>query len=332
MEKCAVVVPSWNGLDELKNSIPSLLSLTGKPKIIVVENGSVDGSADYLAKTHPEVDVVQLLSNRGFAGGVNAGIEHAREQGFTFVALFNNDAVADPDWLTLLHGYIVKHPDVGIATGSFLGHDGKTIDSTGDMYTIWGLPYPRGRGDSVASLPEEPEMIFAATGGASLFRMKMLDQIGLFDEDFFAYYEDVDLGFRAQLAGWKVALVPDARAYHEQGTTSSKIKGFTTYQTLKNLPFLAIKNVPIGLLWMVLPRLCIADMLFTLRALSRGHIGPVLKAYAMRFWLTPKMLAKRHRIQRTRKLTTPEVEMLIDHELPPNARMLRKFLGARSQS
>jgi GT2 family glycosyltransferase len=200
------------------------------------------------------------------------------------------------------------------------------------MYTIWGLPYPRGRDGAVESLPTKPELIFAGTGGASLFRMKMLDEIGLFDEDFFAYYEDVDLGFRAQLAGWKVALVPAARAYHKQGATSNKIKGFTTYQTLKNLPLLALKNVPFGLLWKVWPRLMLAHGLFTLRALSRGHVGPALKANLMWIGLIPKILKKRHVIQKTRKLTTPEVEKLLDHNLPPNAAFLRRLFGTGRQS
>lgn len=322
--KVAVVVPNWNGADSLATCLDSLLTQSQKSKIIVVDNGSVDGSLDILEK-YPDVEVIQHPENRGFAGGVNAGFERAMETGYDYVAAFNNDATADKDWLKHLVEELEKHRKVGIATCKFLGADGSYLDSTGDYYTVWGLPYPRGRDETDVNKYDEQRDVFAASGGASLYRVNMLREVGLFDKDFFAYYEDVDLSFRAQLAGWKVRYVPEARAYHQIGATSGKIKGFTTYQTLKNIPLLAWKNVPRHPLLHVWPRMVLAFWLFAFKALLRGQILAVLKAIIMGPALWPKKLVERHRIQKSAKVSSKYIWSMMIHDLPPNARALRKL-------
>ncbi len=127
---------------------------------------------------------------------------------FDYIGLFNNDAVADKDWLKNLTQVLDENSDTGIVTCKLVDANNQHLDSTGDIYTVWGLPFPRGRGEPVSTKYDDKTDIFAASGGASLYRTKMLEEIGLFDEDFFAYYEDVDLSFRAQLAGWKVKYAP----------------------------------------------------------------------------------------------------------------------------
>jgi len=156
----------------------------------------------------------------------------------------------------------------------------------------------------------------------------MLKQIGLFDEDFFAYYEDVDLSFRAQLAGWKVAFVPDAVVYHQISATSSKIKGFATYHTLKNLPLLFWKNVPLGLMPKVGPRFVLAYSSFVGRTLLRGQFGPFFKGLFMSLYLWPKKIAQRRKIQRDRKVSVSYINSIITHDLPPNAGKLRALRSA----
>lgn len=312
-------------MDDLKSCLPSLAAQTTKATVIVVDNGSVDSSVDFVKTEYPAVDLVCLPKNRGFAGGVNAGIVRARELGVDAVALFNNDAVADPKWLAELEKVLDKDSSVGIVTGKLLSADGKTIDSTGDFYTSWGLPYPRGRGETGLTKYDHQTDVFGASGGASLYRMKMLDQIGLFDEDFFAYYEDVDISWRARLAGWKIQYAPKAVARHGIGNTSARIKGFTTFQTLKNLPLLALKNVPGRLYVRLWPRFFVAHLLFSLRALSRGQITPVVAGIFMAFWLLPKKVIERRRIMRNRTISIEEANRLLIHDLPPNATALRKL-------
>jgi GT2 family glycosyltransferase len=302
----------------------SLKNQSMEASIIVVDNASSDGSIRHIEKKYPEVSLIKLRKNRGFAGGVNAGIKHAIEQGSEYIALLNNDAVADKNWIKNLVEFLESHPEVGIATSKITDADQKFFDSTGDIYTIWGLPYPRGRGeDAKANKYDETEPVFGASGGASLYRVEMLKQIGLFDEDFFAYYEDVDLSFRAQLAGWQVFYIHNAVAYHHIGATSSKIKGFATYHTLKNLPLLLWKNVPWRLMPKIWPRLVITWGTILASALSRGQLIAVTKGIFMGTLLWPIKLFERRKIQKHRKVPVNYIDSIIIHDLPPNARKLR---------
>jgi GT2 family glycosyltransferase len=318
-----VIVPNWNGEDSLKACLDSLLAQSLKARVIVVDNGSADGSLRLLEK-YSGIDVIMHDRNLGFAGGVNAGFRRAIDDGAKYVAAFNNDAVADKDWLKTLVEYMDRHVRFGMAAPKILTADGKKIDSTGDFLTVWGLPYPRGRGESdVDAYDDRPAEVFAASGGASLYRVKMLREVGLFDEDFFAYYEDVDLSFRAQLAGWEAAYVPGAVVRHAIGATSGRMRGFTTYQTLKNLPMLTFKNVPRAYLWTVYKRLLLADTMFFFRALTRGHVWAAVKGELMFLRLLPGTLVKRRRVQALKTVTDEYVWVMMTHDLPPNARALK---------
>jgi len=166
--------------------------------------------------------------------------------------------------------------------------------------------------------------VFAASGGASLYRVSMLEEIGLFDEDFFAYYEDVDISFRAQLAGWKVRYVPEAIAYHRTGSTSSKIAGFTTYQTIKNLPLLLYKNAPASVFWRILPRFIVAYYSFIIQCrLARPNPGRLYTATSKCLACLPKKTYERMRIQHRRKVKSSYIWASLTPGLPPNAHRLR---------
>ena len=318
-----VVVPNWNGADRIRACLDSLRAQTLKPEIVVVDNGSADDSVEVIEKNYQGVHLIRHSHNKGFAGGVNAGIRYAMEQDADYVALLNNDAVADKDWLKNLVSFLDKNPQAGIATSKICDSDKTHLDSTGDLYTIWGLPFPRGRGEEYTTKYDKDTWVFGASGGASLYRTKMLEEIGLFDEDFFAYYEDVDISFRAQLAGWKVGYEPKAVVFHEIGATSATIKGFTAYQTLKNLPLLLWKNVPWPLMRRIWPRLVIAYLGIATRVLLRGQFGPFFKGTIIGTVLWPKKLIERRRIQKARKVSVDYINSIITHDLPPNARNLR---------
>lgn len=324
MSNVAIVVPNWNGVDDLGNCLDSLLAQTYKAHIIVVDNGSVDGSLDLLRK-YTSVEVIERDKNYGYTGGVNPGFKRAIELGLDYVAPFNNDAIADKNWLKQLVGSLDNNPNVGVVTSKILNQDGSEIDSTGDYYTIWGLPYPRGRGEIDVDKYDDQKEIFAASGGASLYRVEMLKQIGLLDQAFFAYYEDVDLSFRAQLAGWRIYFEPKAIVYHQIGATSGKIKGFATYQTVKNLPWLFWKNVPGTYLWRVFPRLFVVYNSFYLRAITRGQFVPATKGMVVSIVRFPIVLVQRFKIQHNRKVPAKYIWDNMVHDLPPNARALRKL-------
>ncbi len=319
-----VIIPNWNGCDSLRACLDSVQSQTIKPSIVVVDNGSTDGSVSLIEKNYPEVELIKHSLNKGFAGGVNPGFRRAIENKVDFVASLNNDAVAHPEWLKELTAVMDSNRQIGIATCKLLTSDGKEIDSTGDYYTNWGLPYPRGRGEKNTDMYDTQTEIFSASGGASLYRVKMIEEIGMFDEDFFAYYEDVDLSFRAQLAGWKVVYVPSAEAYHQIGATSSKIRGFTVYQTMKNLPLLLYKNIPRRYIFSVGWRFTIAHTFFFLRAVSRGQFWSALKGDAVGTWLLFTGYKKRRKIQHSKKVSNDYIWSMLIHDLPPNAYSLRR--------
>lgn len=327
MSKVSVVIPNWNGAKHLAACLDSLREQTfGGASVIVVDNGSTDSSLKLLGK-YPGVQIIPLKKNHGFAAGVNAGIRQALASGAKYIALFNNDAVADKDWLANLVNFLDKNSKAGIVTSKILTADGKNIDSTGDLYTTWGLPYPRGRGEEVNDKYDEGTWVFAASGGASLYRAEMLEQIGIFDSIFFAYYEDVDISFRAQLAGWKVGYQPTAVVHHKISATSSQIKDFATYHTLKNLPLLFWKNVPRGLMASIWIRMCLIWISIALAALLRGQFWALLKGMLMSVVLWPRALWLRRRIQKNRKVSVDYINSIIIHDLPPNARRLRKLRG-----
>jgi GT2 family glycosyltransferase len=320
-----VIIPNLNGRDTIGQTIDSLEDQIEYQDIVVVENNSSDGSLGYLKQNYPDVTIIEHQKNLGFAGGVNSGIRHAIESDADYVALLNNDAVADKDWLKNLLEVMEADTSVGIVACKLLTADGGHIDSTGEGYSVWGLPFPRGRCEAVSDKYDDQLDIFAASGGASLYRTEMLKQIGLFDEDFFAYYEDVDISFRAQLAGWKVRYAPKAIAYHQIGATSGKIKGFTTYQTLKNLPLIVRRDVPLRLLPKVFPRFWLAYNLFFWSAVMRGQGWPALKGLSYAIIYLPKNFWQRHKVQSTRKVSVNYIWNIMTHDLPPNAHRLRSL-------
>jgi GT2 family glycosyltransferase len=212
---------------------------------------------------------------------------------------------------------------------------GKTIDSTADQYTIWGIPFPRGRDEPASSRYNQDTDIFGASGGASMYRVDMLKKIGLLDHDFFAYYEDIDLSFRAQLAGYRVAFVPKSVVYHEQGKTSAALSKrasngrvattFTTRQYMKNLPYILLRDMPLGLMVRVLPRFWLAYSLFFVKSFTEGRGGAALQGLAEHWVHVPKKLLERRRIQATKTVSNDYLWSIFVHDLPPNAYKLKRL-------
>jgi GT2 family glycosyltransferase len=323
-----VVIPNLNGGEELLAATQSLMEQSLKPYIIVVDNASTDGSVEALLQKYPDIEVIRHKKNKGYAGGVNPGLRRAIELGAKYAAPFNDDAVADKRWLKQLADYLDASPKTGAAAPKVVSSDKERLDTTGEYYTTWGLSYPRGRREYTLNKYDDQVGIFAPTGSSSLFRVKTLAAVGLMDEDFFAYYEDVDLGFRMQLAGWKVAFVPGSLVYHKTGMTGGRVKGFYTRQTLKNLPLLWFKNVPKQYLWRTGWRLALAQTLFFGRAVTRGQGWTALKGASEGWYLLIKKIPERRRIQRSKTVSDAYIWSIMVHDLPPNAAALRHLREA----
>lgn len=327
MPKVLIIVLNWNGIEDTKQCLNSLFAQTyNNYQIAVVDNGSADDSVKQLKaiqQEHKDLIIIENGENRGFAGGVNSGIKYALNNKFTAVALFNNDAIADKNWLKQL--VIDLRGTTGIVTGLLLHRSGKTIDSTGDFYTTWGIPSPRNRGALVEKAPASG-YVFGASGGASLYSLDVFKQIGLFDENFFVYYEDVDVSFRAQLAGFKVAYNKDAIAYHKQGASSNKVPGLAIMHTFKNLPLLFWKNVPLGLLLPIGIRFLLLYTLIFGNAIKNGAGMYAFKGWLGSIWyFWTSALWQRFKIQASKKVTTGYIDSILYHDIPPEQTGMRKF-------
>lgn len=327
--KLAIVVLNWNGADLLEKCLVSLSAQTHRDfQIVVVDNNSEDNSRQVLQKLKTKLGkklhVIFNSKNSGFAGGVNIGITYALDNKFDGVALFNNDAVADKNWLKNLALSLTKNKNIGIVTGLLLHADGKTIDSSGDWYSKWGLPFPRSRGQKTKDAPKSG-FVFGASGGASLYKAELFKDIGLFDEAFFAYYEDVDISFRAQLAGWKVFYTNNAIAFHERGASSDKIHGFAVYQTFKNLPLLYVKNVPATYFGVIGPRFFLAYWLLFFNTFTKGLGWPALKGWLVSLFYLAHAAKQRQHIQKQRQAPYEYIDSILWPDLPPEQSGLRKF-------
>lgn len=315
--KVFVVIPNWNGADMLADCLRSLEAQTLSHAIIVVDNGSVDDSNEIVERDFKSVVLLKNPENYGFAGGVNTGIRYALENQATYIALFNNDALADKNWLKNLQLTLEKESEAGIATCKLLRSDKVHLDSTGDFYSVWGIPFPRGRNQVDKKQFDSEKYVFAASGGASIYRASMLRSIGIFDERFFAYYEDVDISFRAQLAGWKILYEPKAIAYHEVSATSSKMGDFTRYHSIKNFLILYTKDMPAELYWKYLPVFLYQLLRTTARSFIDGKPHIWLKAIFSFLQYLPSVLKDRRHIQKTRKVDTNYIENILYKSRPP---------------
>jgi GT2 family glycosyltransferase len=241
----SVVIPNWNGAQHLPVCLDALRAQTYPDlEVLVVDNASTDGSQALLAGQYPEVRLLTLPRNLGLTGANNAGFRAAR--GEILVSL-NNDTEAGPRFVEALVEALLAHPEAGMAASKMLLFDRRdTIHSAGDGYGLDGIPFNRGVWQRDEGQFDEPGWIFGGCGGAVAYRRAMLDEIGAFDETFFMYCEDVDLNWRAQLAGWRCWYTPAAVVYHKLSATGGG--PIASFYTGRNTLWVIAKNYPRSLL------------------------------------------------------------------------------------
>ncbi|MFZ5874870.1 MAG: glycosyltransferase family 2 protein [Nitrospirota bacterium] len=240
----SVIVVNWNGETYLAECVDSLLAQTHpRTEIIVVDNGSTDGSVGLLRRRYGEkIRLVVNRDNRGFTGGNNDGMAEASGE---FVALINNDATADPGWVAALVREAERDPGVGMCASRIVSHDDHAvIDSAGLLLSRDGLGRGRGRLDHDGDRFNRPEDALMPSGCAALYRRAMLDQIGTFDEAFFMYCDDVDLGLRGRVAGWRCRYVPDALVRHRYSASAGKYSLRKIFLVERNRVWVMLKSFP----------------------------------------------------------------------------------------
>lgn len=248
--KASIVIPNLNGKGWLKDSLESVWAQTEQDfELIVIDNGSTDESLD-IARSYcgrPNYTLIENGENTGFSHAVNQGIRAAQAE---YVVLFNNDAFAEPDWLAELLRAAESDPKIFAVQSLMIRHfERELADDAGDYVNLIGFAAKEGDGRSVTRYTKQ-KRIFSACGGASLYRKSILDEIGLFDENFFAYFEDVDLSWRANNAGYKNLICPAAKCYHICGATTGAVRynGFKSVQSGRNSILLPWKNQPLLML------------------------------------------------------------------------------------
>jgi GT2 family glycosyltransferase len=330
-KKAAIVIVNWDGLKWLKDCLDAVYNQSYTNfDVYFVDNGSVDDSIDFVERNFPQAKIIKLEKNTGFTGGNNIGIKKALEDAIVdYIVLLNNDTKVYPNWLLGLVSTAEKEEKIGMVSSLSL-FPSKTIQTIGlsleknFMHSkVGGISL--GCGYSPEDFPEELE-IFAPSGVSALYKREVLEKTGLFDDLFFAYAEDLDLGLRARLFGWKALYCPDSKLIHYHSQTAGAGSPFKAFHVKRNSYFVAIKN------------LCLVDLLLfpfreffwnlsqlknmthnnkSVESLASkigkwGGIKLMMNVYFQVLLKTPKMFKERRSIQKSKSITCQELSGMFE--------------------
>lgn len=293
----SIVIPNHNGAAYLENCLKSLKTQTySKMEIVIVDNASQDRSVDIVQSVAPEAVLLRENRNRGFAGGVNAGIRSSRGD---WIAVLNNDTEASADWLAECVQAIHNHPDAAFFACRILDFNNRdTLYSAGDCFLRTGIGYRRGQEQKDREDFQSESEVFSASGCAALYRRTVLEDMGGFDERFFAYLEDVDLGLRLQAADHHGYYIPGAEIYHHGAATSGgEFSRLSVRLRTRNSVFLLLKSMPLGILFRCIPMIVLAQLAWFLRVLSHKRLICYISGLAAAVFLAPGMIASRSGIR-----------------------------------
>lgn len=306
----SIIIPHWNGRHHLDDCLTSLRQQTYQNfEIIIVDNASEDGSQAYIRHQFPEVNLIELDQNYGFTGACNKGYTAATGD---IIILLNNDTETSPSWLSEIVSAFGRHPQAGSVIGKIrLFHERDKLHTAGDYYRLDGRPGNRGVWQEDCGQYDQEERVFSGCGAAVAYRRTALEQTGFLDDDFYFSCEDVDLGWRLNLAGWQVIYIPTALIYHKVKASSSPI---SSYYDSRNRLYTLWKNYPSSLLkrhgrhilaaqWHTMREALTHWRGQAARATLRGQAAGLLGLF--------KMLPKRRTIQQTRQITDAELTTLL---------------------
>ncbi len=295
MKKASIIIVNWNGKELLADCIGSVLRQTFKGfEIILVDNGSQDGSVEFVEQAFPSVKVVSLSENTGFTGG---NIEGYRVSSGHYIVLLNNDAKLSERWLEHMVAAVESDPDIGFCSSKIVIDGTLMIDSAGDVFTSAFTGTKLGEYEEEGNFVQR-RLVPGACAAAVIYKREMLDEIGFLDPDFFLNHEDTDLNMRAWLAGWKCLFVPEAVAYHKVSTSIVPMSDTAVYYFSRNNEWVWLKNVPLGLLIRTLPQRILYELSsFGYFCLIKGRWKPFIKGKLDAIRGVGVMLRKRKAVQ-----------------------------------
>lgn len=329
----SIIIVNWDAKENLKECLDSLSKIDyPNYEVILIDNGSTDGSVEFVQKNFPWIIIAKSKTNLGFAGGNNLGFRKSRGK---YILLLNNDTLVAKDFLSKLVGFMEERKDVGIVQPKILFHRPKTslhhkINSVGSFFLSNGFLYhlKYGKSDSSDNTPYE---ILSAYGACFLARHDLLDKIGLFDDDYFAYFEETDLSHRVWLSGLKVMIYPSAAICHKGAKTSERLpSSFILYHSFKNRLQTYLKNLSVANLFKIfIPHLLICEISSFLYLLvgRPGYTFAIQKAIFWNLFNLKKILKKRENVQQFRKVKDNE----FIPKLTRNVNLLYYYFLARGE-
>ena len=310
-DRFSVVIPNWNGLRFLKTCLDALRAQTfDDVEVILVDNASSDGSQGFVRTEYPHINLIELESNLGFTGACNIGMEAATG---AYIALLNNDTEVQTDWVAQVVKAFLDHPDAGIIASKMLLFDQRDrFHTAGDFFTIDGRAGNRGAWEKDLGQYDRGDYVFSACGGSAAYRQSMLMETGALDNDFFFLLEDVDLAWRAQLAGFKVWYEPRAIVFHHLSATGGGVTA--SYHDGRNGIWLILKNMPASLLRKY-ARLILARQFKLMWGSARAWRGREARA-RLRGMMAGAMsiggaLSKRKRIQAEKRVSDDYIDSIL---------------------
>jgi GT2 family glycosyltransferase len=325
MPEISVIIVNWNGKQFLEECLCAMRRQTFRDfEAILVDNGSADGSVEYVRTQFPEVQVLALPQNLGFTGGNIAGYGQARGN---IVVLLNNDTEAHPRWLEEIYQASQTYPDAGSFASKMMYFDDRSrVENCGFDLGTAGATVDLGRDQPDGPAWTQPRKVFGGCGGAVAYRRAMLENIGFLDQEFFMTYEDADLSFRAQLRGYGCVYIPGAIVYHRYRATNSKTPSRQVFHSQRNIEFVYLKNMPLGLILRSIPQRLVYELGAAIYFSKKGTGFAFFRAKLDVLRCLPEILRKRREIQRTRTISNSEMRALMTSSLLLNK--LKKLLAA----
>jgi GT2 family glycosyltransferase len=310
----SIVIVCWNSAAFLPRCLQSLVGQTYRDfEVILVDNGSTDGATVGLSARYPTLAlrVERLEQNRGFAVANNLGARLARGP---WLALLNSDAFPEPDWLEQLISAAASHPNAFFASRQLQADRPGFLDGEGDVYHISGLAWRENHGAPVSPASGVRE-VFSACAAAAMFPRREFIEAAGFDEDFFAYHEDVDLGFRLRLRGLRCMLASAAVVHHAGYGSSGRRSRISIYYGHRNLVWTYVKDIPTPWFWLYLPLHLAMNMFSILYFTLEGHGSVIWRAKVDALSGLPSAFRKRRGIQRQRRVPVSEIRRMMTRDL-----------------
>lgn len=279
-------------------------------RTIVVDNASDDGSAADLEARFPGIELIRLDGNAGFARANNVAAERAAD--CDWLALLNPDAFAEPEWLAALARAAATHTGcASFASQMRMATDPSRLDGAGDAYHVSGLPWRRAHGLSIAALDPTQSEVFSACAAAALYRRDAFCGVDGFDNAYFCYSEDVDLGFRLRLQGFRCLYVPDAVVHHVGSAVSGKMSGFSLYYGHRNLVWTYVKDMPTALFWLYLPQHFLLNVVSLCWFSLRGQTRVIFRAKRDALRGLPAIWRARAAVRASRRISLSELRRMM---------------------